>query len=137
MGHFCEEARRGFDAERCEEEGDRRGARHPRGMRHPGDAAHLEGGLEVEKWRGGSEVRGTRCVALCVASVRKQAATNKELRFDLDFKSFLRGRIVPKVECLDFHVSPLASCLSHPGENSGANLKSISHRCHSILVEFV
>ena len=25
----------------------------------------------------------------------------------------------------------------HPGGNPGANLKSISHRCHPILVEFV
>ena len=26
---------------------------------------------------------------------------------------------------------------SHPGGNPGANLKSISHRCHPILVAFV
>jgi len=27
--------------------------------------------------------------------------------------------------------------LLHPGANPGANLKSISHRCHPILVAFV
>ena len=32
---------------------------------------------------------------------------------------------------------PQTPASSHPGGNPGANLKSISHRCHPILVEFV
>jgi len=32
---------------------------------------------------------------------------------------------------------PLYYMYNHPGGNPGANLKSISHRCHPILVAFV
>jgi len=37
--------------------------------------------------------------------------------------------------CLSLTIIAISSC-SHPGGNQGANLKSISHRCHPILVEF-
>jgi len=48
------------------------------------------------------------------------------------------GQVEPRklAQCIDWKIKQ-CPVLHHPGGNPGANLKSISHRCHPILVAFV